>query len=128
MQTMRAVVTVALLLTGCTKAEPVAGPFVPAAPIEGQPAIPYPAELFQERVEGEVILYLVIDSAGYVVRDSTRVTTSSGRAAFDAAALEAAPSLRFTPARRGDTAVAAPLQVPIRFTLPDSLKEQPAEP
>lgn len=111
------------LLLACGEEAPAAGTFTPAVPVEGQPPIPYPAALFQERVEGEVMLYLVIDSAGYVVRDSTRVATSSGRAEFDAAALDAAASLRFVPARRGDTAVTAPLQVPIRFTLPDSVKE-----
>ena len=40
-----------------------------------------------------------------------------------AAALQAAPTLRFSPARRGDTAVVAPIQVPIHFTLPDSLQD-----
>ncbi len=115
------------LLVACDSEEPVAGTFTPAVPVEGQPPIPYPAALFQERVEGEVLLYLLIDSAGYVVRDSTRVATSSGRSAFDAAALDAAASLRFTPARRGDTAVTAPLQVPIRFTLPDSVKGNGSE-
>jgi TonB family protein len=99
----------------------VAGEFQPAVPIEGQEPIPYPAELFGQRIEGEVMLYLVVDSAGAVIRDSTRIETSSGHSAFDAAALQAAPVLRFTPARRGDTAVVAPIQVPIRFVLPDSL-------
>ena len=67
------------------------------------------------------MLYLVVDTAGAVVRDSTRIAVSSGEAAFDAAALQAAQSLRFTPAHQGGTPVIAPIQVPIRFTLPDSL-------
>jgi TonB family protein len=57
-----------------------------------------------------------------VIRDSTRIERSSGQSPFDAAALQAAPTLRFTPARRGDTAVVAPIQVPIRFTMPDSFQ------
>ena len=42
-------------------------------------------------------------------------------------ALSIDPALRFTPARRGDTAVAAPIQVPIHFTLPDSLRPAAAQ-
>lgn len=112
----------ALAATACGGDDPTPGAFTPAVSLDSLPPIPYPADLFQERVEGEVMLYLLIDSAGYVVRDSTRIEKSSGRPAFDAAALEAAPALRFAPARRGDTAVTAPLQVPIRFMLPDSVK------
>lgn len=112
----------ALGAIGCGDEKPVPGTFTPAVSLDSFPPIPYPADLFQQRVEGEVMLYLVIDSSGYVIRDSTRIETSSGKPAFDAAALEAAPALRFAPARRGDTAVTAPLQVPIRFTLPDSVK------
>jgi protein TonB len=112
-----------LLLAACAGDPPPAGEFSPAVPIEGQDPIPYPAELFSSGVEGEVMLYLVVDSTGAVIRDSTRIESSSGQSAFDAAALQAAPTLRFTPARRGDTAITAPIKVPIRFTLPDSLRE-----
>jgi protein TonB len=110
-----------LLASACAREAPLAGEFHPAVPIEGQEPIPYPAELFSQRVEGQVMLYLVVDSSGAVLRDSTRIEESSGHAAFDAAALQAAPTLRFAPARRGDTAVVAPIQVPIQFVLPDSL-------
>lgn len=115
-------ILVLLLAFACAREAPVAGEFQPAVPIEGQEPIPYPTELFSQRVEGEVMLYLVVDSTGAVIRDSTRIEKSSGQSAFDAAALQAAPTLRFTPARRGDTAVVAPIQVPIHFTIPDSLK------
>jgi protein TonB len=110
-----------VLVAGCNKQPPPEEPITPATPIAGQPDIPYPAELFNRRVQGEVMLYVVVDTAGTVVRDSTRIATSSGEAAFDAAALTAAQSLRFTPAMRGGKPVMAPIQVPIRFTLPDSL-------
>jgi TonB family protein len=119
---MRPIVLLLAITVACAEPPPVEGVFTPAAPIEGQEPIPYPAELFEQRIEGEVMLYLVIDSTGTVVRDSTRIATSSGHTAFDAAALTAAATLRFNPARRGDTTVVAPLQVPIRFTLPDSLR------
>jgi len=110
-----------VLLAACAGERTPQAKLTPAAPI-GEPEIPYPPDLFAERVEGEVLLYVVVDTAGMAIRDSTRIATSSGRASFDAAALQAAPSLRFTPARVGDSLVVAPLQVPIRFTLPDSVK------
>jgi protein TonB len=109
-----------VVLAACGGDAPLAGEFHPAVPIEGQDPIPYPAELYSDGIEGEVMLYLVVDTTGAVIRDSTRIAESSGQSAFDAAALQAAPTLRFTPARRGDTLVAAPIQVPIRFTLPDT--------
>lgn len=111
----------ALLAAACGKQPPPEEPITPATPIAGQPEIPYPADLFNRRVQGEVMLYVVVDTTGTVIRDSTRIATSSGEAAFDAAALTAAQSLRFTPAQQGGKPVVAPIQVPIRFTLPDSL-------
>ena len=69
-----------------------------------------------------MLLYLVVDSTGATLRDSTRVARSSGQAAFDAAALEAAAGLHFKPATRAGVPLTAPIQVPIRFTLPDSIK------
>ncbi len=110
-----------VLAVACT-AEAPAAELRAARPIAGGPEIPYPPELFAKRVEGEVLLYLVVDSAGMVVRDSTRIATTSGQPDFDAAAMAAAPGLKFHPATRNDTAVMAPIQVPIRFRLPDSLK------
>lgn len=98
----------------------VPGEFTPPVTLDNQDPIPYPPALFEQGVEGEVLLYLVVDSSGAVIRDSTRIESSAGNADFDAAALEAADGLRFEPARRGDTAVSSPIQVPIRFTLPDS--------
>lgn len=118
----RASILLLPLALACADAAPVAGELTPPVPVPGQEPIPYPPELYTARIEGEVMLYLVIDSTGAVVRDSTRIERSSGHQAFDAAALTAAATLRFTPATRGDTAVTAPIQVPIQFTLPDSLK------
>jgi TonB family protein len=116
---MHRVLLLTLLLVACAGEPAPPAELTPAVPI-GEPQIPYPPDLFAERVEGEVLLYVVVDTNGMAIRDSTRVATSSGRAAFDAAALQAAPSLRFTPARIGDSLVVAPLQVPVRFVLPDS--------
>lgn len=108
---------------GCHRDRPAEGEITPAVRVPGKTDIPYPPELFARRIEGQVMLYLVIDSTGAIVNDSTRIAKSSGQAAFDAAALEAAPHLRFTPAHRGTVPVAAPIQVPIIFTLPDSISK-----
>lgn len=116
-------VTVPLMLCpGCTRQAASVEEFVPATLVSGQASIPYPPELYARRLEGNVMLYLVVDSAGLVVRDSTRIVKSSGQAAFDAAALEAAPGLRFAPAHRGTAPITAPIQIPIRFALPDSIR------
>jgi len=115
-------VTVSLVCClACTRRGASVSDIVPAT-LSTEPAIPYPPELYARKIEGEVLLYLVVDSSGAALRDSTRVARSSGQAAFDAAALEAAPGLRFTSARRGAVPVTAPIQIPIRFTLPDSIK------
>ena len=88
----------------------------------GQPEIPFPPELFLKGIEGEVMLYVVVDSTGIVVRDSTHIARSSGHVEFDAAAMAAAPALRFTPASRNGVPVAQAIQVPIRFAIPDSAR------
>ncbi len=97
------------------------GEVVPPVPVAGQPELPFPPELFAQNIEGEVLLYLVVDSTGAVVRDSTRIAKSSGRVEFDAAAMKAAPTLQFTPAKRNGIPIVHPIQVPIRFTIPDTL-------
>lgn len=108
--------------TACQRGAKHGVELTPAVLISGEATIPYPPDLYSRRIEGEVMLYLVIDSAGSLVRDSTRIVKSSGQAAFDAAALEAASILRFAPAHRGTVPITAPIQIPIRFILPDSLK------
>lgn len=121
MSIARAVTVGVLCCAGCSRRDAAVADRTPAV-LQGEPAIPYPPDLFARRIEGEVMLYLVVDTTGTALRDSTRVVTSSGQAAFDAAALDAAPTLHFTPARRGGGAVTAPIRIPIRFTLPDSIK------
>ncbi len=120
---MQRFMLMAALLAACggdTEPEPE-GVLVPPVPVAGQPELPFPPELYAQHIEGEVLLYLVVDSTGAVLRDSTRIAKSSGRVEFDAAAMKAAPTLQFSPATRNGVAVMHPIQVPIKFTIPDSL-------
>ena len=84
----------------------------PVAPME------YPAALLSEGIGGRVLLRLYVDSAGAVVRDSTRIAESSGYPALDSAALAGVPGLRYAPARARGTAVATAFLQPVHFRNP----------
>jgi protein TonB len=102
---------------------------LPGAPAGGdsqkeQPRSPeltpveYPPALYDQGIEGTVLLRLFVDSTGALVSDSTRIQESSGYPALDSAALAAAPELRFAPARRNDVAIASLFLQPIHFRHP----------
>lgn len=90
----------------------------PPVATDANSPVTYPASLRAQGVEGTVILRLVVDSAGKLLRDSTRIAESSGYPALDSAALAAAPRFHFAPAlRKGAPAGTAFLQ-PIEFRNP----------
>lgn len=116
-------------LLGCTSpdASVVNLPTTPAAgtrkdepPVATNPDIPveYPAALFQQGIEGRVLLKLYADSTGALVNDSTKVAESSGYPAFDSAAVASAKFLTFAPGRRNGVAVAMTFTQPILFRHP----------
>jgi TonB family protein len=78
----------------------------------------YPLALLERQVSGEVTLRLHVDSLGRVVPESTRIAEHAAHVAFDSAALEGAPRLRFRPARRGARHVGHTVLFPIRFRVP----------
>ena len=78
----------------------------------------YPAELLAARVEGVVLLRVRVAVSGQV--ESAAVQRSSGRVAFDNAALAAVRRWRFEPTRRAGATVAIDVKVPIRFVIRDS--------
>jgi TonB family protein len=80
----------------------------------------YPPTLWAQRVQGNVLLHLFVDTAGVPVADSTRIVTSSGIPALDSAALRGAPQLRFSPARRDATPLAVAVLFPVLFRHPDA--------
>ena len=68
--------------------------------INSESPFQYPADLFDQGVEGEVRLRIFVDARGRVVPESTRVASSSGTAGLDSAAVRGAGQLRFAPGTR----------------------------
>ena len=73
----------------------------------------YPRMLKRIGASGTVLLSILIDEGGRVVKSA--IKRSSGREAFDQAALEIPALMRFKPALKSDTPVAAWVVIPIEF-------------
>lgn len=80
----------------------------------------YPAALFARRVQGDVVLRLVVDSTGRVIPESTTIAEPSGTAALDSAALRGASKLTFSPATRAGHAITTSLRFPVQFRHPNA--------
>lgn len=76
---------------------------------------PYPQDALFARIQGRVVLAVVITSEG-AVRNAI-VETSSGYSSLDNAAIGAVRSWRFEPARRRGIAVEHEVLVPVNFTI-----------
>jgi protein TonB len=81
-----------------------------------RPAYPLSARRLGQ--SGLVVLRVRVSEAGRPAE--VRVARSAGVDALDRAALEAVQGWTFVPARRGDTPVAAWVEVPVRFRLEDA--------
>jgi TonB family protein len=90
----------------------------PPVIVNANSPVVYPERFEQERIEGTVLLRLYVDSAGAVVRDSTRIAESSGYPALDSAALAGVPGFRYAPARARGAAVATAFLQPVHFRNP----------
>ena len=90
----------------------------PPVAVNPDSPIQYPPRLYDQKVEGDVVLRLYVDSGGRLVPESSRVAETSGYPALDSAALSGARRLRFAPARRRGTAVATAFLQPIEFRHP----------
>lgn len=75
----------------------------------------YPAAARSRGWQGQVLLRVKVTAEGY--SESVTVERSSGHDLLDEAAVTAVEKWRFIPARRGTTAVACTVRVPIIFTL-----------
>ena len=89
-------------------------PLVQPAPIEAPSPFRYPVSLWDSGVQGETLLQVHVSDAGVV--DSARVERSSGREAFDSAAVGGAFQLQFLPAHRGGRKLPMWVKVPVRFS------------
>jgi TonB family protein len=118
----RALGAVVLAALGSVGACATADPVVETEPVMQNTELPfrYPDHVWAQRVQGDVLLHLFIDSTGVPVADSTRVTSSSGVLALDSAALAGAATLRFVPARRGGVPVPVALSFPVMFRHPEA--------
>ena len=87
----------------------------PPVALNADSPVGYPQALFEQGVEGTVVLHLFVDARGSVVRESTRVAESSGYRAFDSAAVTAVPQFRYAPAVRDGTPVATTFLQPVQF-------------
>ncbi len=112
-------VAAAFLLAACSKGgeAPARADAESAMPVALNTESPfqYPADLFDQGVEGEVRLRLFVDTTGNVVDDSTRVASSSGTPEFDSAAIRGAAQLRFARGRRDGKPVAMAFYQPVIF-------------
>ncbi len=115
---------------GCRQAPPAeqSGSGSPGVPPDQEPPvalnadspIQYPPRLYDQKVEGDVMLRLVVDSVGRLLPESSRVAESSGYPALDSAALTGARKLRFAPARRHGLSIATAFLQPIEFRHPQA--------
>jgi protein TonB len=79
------------------------------------PRVVYPRAAKQARVQGTVLLWVLIDAEGKPAE--VRVHRSSGSEQLDRAGREAVLDCRFKPYRRDGVALSAQVLVPIEFSL-----------
>ena len=89
--------------------------YEPPVATNAESPVHYPARLYDQSVEGTVMLRLYVTATGAVVAESTRVAESSGYAALDSAAVAGVPAMTFAPARRGGQPVASAFLQPVYF-------------
>jgi TonB family protein len=94
--------------------------FEPPVITNAESPVRYPPALYEQRIEGTVVLRLYVDETGALVRDSTRIAESSGHAELDSAALAGVATMRFAPARLEGVPVAAAFLQPVQFRHPQA--------
>jgi TonB family protein len=124
---MRCFLFLTILLVACSPEEggspdgsgiPQPG-FEPPVITNPESPVSYPPALFDDGVEGSVVLQLFVDEEGEIVPDSSRIVEGSGYDALDSAALAGVSTMRFAPARRNGSPVATSFLQPIHFRLPE---------
>src|ERR1043166_4907762 len=93
--------------------------FEPPVVTNAESPVRYPPALFQQNMEGTVLLRLFVDSLGRLAPESTRIAEGSGISGLDSAALASVPTMKFAPARRNGRPVATSFLQPIHFRRPE---------
>ncbi|MEO1133946.1 MAG: energy transducer TonB [Cyanobacteria bacterium J06639_1] len=94
----------------------ISGPTELARPIPGRQRQPeYPSLARRRNQEGRVTLRARVDETGQVIQ--VEVSNSSGYPSLDEAAADAVEQWQFSPARRGEEAIASWVNIPINFSL-----------
>ena len=78
----------------------------------------YPAAFYAQKLQGDVVLSMYIDSTGRVLPDSIRVNKSSGWPVLDSAAATGARQLRFNPARLKGKPMGMSVMFPVYYRYP----------
>ncbi|GBD31968.1 MAG: hypothetical protein KatS3mg081_2316 [Gemmatimonadales bacterium] len=94
-------------------------PFEPPVLLNAESPVNYPRDMFEQQVEGVVVLRLYVTAEGNVVPESTRIAEASGYPELDSAALRGVESMRFAPARRNGQPVGTLFLQPVHFRQPD---------
>jgi TonB family protein len=84
------------------------------------PPFLYPADLYANKIQGNVTLRLFVDSTGAIAPESTSVATSSGYKQFDSAAVVGSVRQQFAPAKKGPRAISTPVLLPVYFRHPEA--------
>lgn len=85
------------------------------ADYQSNPAPVYPLASRLLGEEGQVLVWVLVDTAG--LPDEVRLARPSGFSRLDGSAISAVKAWKFKPARRQDRAVAGWVTVPVRFSL-----------
>jgi TonB family protein len=98
--------------------------FEPPVVTNAESPVRYPRGLFQQNIEGTVLLRLFVDSLGRLLPESTRIAEGSGVSGLDSAALAAVPNMKFAPARSHGRGVPTSFLQPIHFRRPEHQSDE----
>ncbi len=90
-------------------------------PLLDEMTIDYPLSLWDQAIEGETLLRVLVTEGGSV--DSVEIFESSGYRAFDSAAVAGVVDLRFNPANQDGKSIRVWVTLPVQFSkhpLPDN--------
>lgn len=110
MNRMMAALGVVLVCGACASDAPLELP----VPMEQSSPFQYPEALWDEGVEGQAVVMVLVGATGTV--DSVYLRQTSGWEEMDSAAVRGARLLRFEPGRRGADPVDVWVRLPVRFS------------